>query len=307
MLIEEHQVEWDDHYPIRVDKYMSDILGYLTRSQLKNRTREVYINGKLAKLSKTVKDEDFIRLCLTDPPSLDIKAEPIPLDILYEDKDCLVLNKVQGMVVHPAQGNYTGTLVHGLLYHLKNHEDNFEEANLRPGIVHRLDKDTSGVIITAKSQDSLEYFAEQFRNRETHKQYLAIIKGLLPQKEGQVEGYIKRDEVNRKIFEMHDAKGKHSLTKWKVLEEWSDYSLVELSPVTGRTHQLRVHMKELGCPILGDPLYARKDKIYKDASLCLHAFHLEIRLPIDGQVHSFEASLPLHMLNLIDQLRTMGG
>jgi len=292
MLIEEHTVEWDEKYPVRVDKYLSEVFGHLSRSQLKNRMQELEVNGQKGKLSRTVSDGDVIRLVLSDPPSMEIEAEAIPLEVLYEDKNCLVINKPQGMVVHPANGNYTGTLVHGLLYYLANHKEHFQGETIRPGIVHRLDKDTSGVIITARNPESLEFLSRQFREKTTQKHYLAIIRGHLPSIKGQIEGFLTRDPSNRKIFTLTEDKGKASLTHWKVLKAWEKFSLVQLSPVTGRTHQLRVHMKAMGCPILGDPLYSRKDRIFPEATLCLHAHRLSIILPGEEQIRTFQAPLP---------------
>ncbi len=202
------------------------------------------------------------------------------------------------MVVHPAEGNYSGTLVNGILYYLKNHSSNFITEAVRPGIVHRLDKETSGVIIIAKNVESHEYLSEQFRDRTTDKKYLAVLKGRLKKKEGSIDTFIKRDRINRKKFTADTADGKHALTDYKVLKEYDKFSLCLIKLHTGRTHQIRVHMSHLGNPVLGDPVYCRKDRTYPDASLMLHAFVLCIDIPGKGRMQ-FSAALPERFKKLL--------
>jgi 23S rRNA pseudouridine1911/1915/1917 synthase len=214
------------------------------------------------------------------------------LDILYEDSRVVVLNKPRGMVVHPGSGVRSGTLVQGLLAHAREIAVNFPKEPVRPGIVHRLDKDTSGVIITAKDPESLEYLACQFRGRAVRKVYLAIVKGMPPQLRGTIRGHILRDPRHRKRFVHAETGGKPAETLYKVLSSRDGYSFVVLKPKTGRTHQLRVHMKSVGCPILGDPVYGRKDQSFSQAGLMLHAYSLSLVLPGENQERTFRAPIP---------------
>jgi 23S rRNA pseudouridine1911/1915/1917 synthase len=237
----------------------------------------------------------------------------MPLEVLFEDDEVIVLNKARGMVVHPGAGNRSHTLVNGLLAHCEGLKAAFAGQPLRPGIVHRLDKETSGVIIAAKKPGALEYLARQFRLRRTRKLYLALVAGKLKERSGRIETYIARDRAHRQRFialagengrpalirrdrpgtEQREAPrppGKKAVTDYRVLREYPGVSLVSLKPHTGRTHQLRVHMKYLGCPILGDILYAKGKTA--DGPLMLHAYKLKIRLPGKGRTTVFTAPLP---------------
>jgi len=283
----------DGYDGLRLDRYVSDVLGVCSRSQLKQREVEVTINGKPAKLARQVKSGDSLTVRYSSPEPSAVEAEPVALDILYEDDEVIVINKPAGMVVHPAQGNRHGTLMQGLLYYVAGLKSAYGEHTLadRPGIVHRLDKETSGVIITAKNPAAHEFLAKQFRLRRTVKVYLAVVKGGPRSSVGSVEATLARDPDNRKRFAVTSGKGKPSLTRYRVLARNKDYALLHLSPQTGRTHQLRVHMKHIGCPILGDPLYARQGGGYSNIGLMLHAYRLTIEVP-DGTVHTFTAPLP---------------
>ncbi len=276
---------------IRIDKYLSEYTDIMTRSQLKSRNAVVFINNKKAKLSSKINLKDKITIKYDDIENFDIIPEDIEIDIIYEDKNVIVLNKKQGMVVHPAEGNYTGTLVNGIIYYLKEHRESFKEEKIRPGIVHRLDKETSGVIIIAKNPEVHEYLSSQFRNKTTVKKYFAFIKGRITVKEGKIETFIRRDRINRKKFTADDKEGRFSVTNYKVLKEYSRSSFCLLTPETGRTHQLRVHMAYTGHPILGDPLYSRKNKNFPGITLMLHAYKLEIDIPEKG-IMKFIAPLP---------------
>ena len=276
---------------IRIDKYISDYLKILTRSQLKARDAKVYINGKEVKLSKTVKSNDSIDIEYDSAPEIDIKPEKIDLDIIYEDENIAIINKAQGMVVHPAAGNSGGTLVNAFLYHFGDADFEKDDDDRRPGIVHRLDKDTSGVIITAKNSAAHEFLSHQFRKKRVKKKYLAIVKGKMQMREGVIETNLARDRNNRKKFSVVIGKGKTALTHFRVLKEFEDTSLVSLEPETGRTHQLRVHMQHCGCPILGDPLYSRKIAKYGEITMMLHAHVLIIEIPVYG-IKKFHAPIP---------------
>ncbi|MCL2793284.1 MAG: RluA family pseudouridine synthase [Spirochaetaceae bacterium] len=276
---------------IRIDKYISDYLEILTRSQLKARDAKVYINGKEVKLSRTVRDGDSIDIEYDSAPEVDIKPEKIDLDIIYEDENIAVVNKPQGMVVHPAAGNFGGTLANAFLYHFGDGDFDKEDDDVRPGIVHRLDKDTSGVIITAKNSLAHEFLSQQFRKKIVKKKYLAIVKGKMRTQEGVIETNLARDRNNRKKFSVVTGKGKEASTSFRVLKEFEDTSLVSLEPETGRTHQLRVHMQHCGCPIIGDPLYSRKIAKYDEITMMLHAYTLIIEIPMYG-IKKFHAPLP---------------
>ncbi|MCL2294827.1 MAG: RluA family pseudouridine synthase [Spirochaetes bacterium] len=276
---------------IRIDKYISDYLKVLTRSQLKARDAKVYLNGKETKLSKTVRIGDTIEIEYDTSPEIDIKPEKIDLAIIYEDENIAVINKPQGMVVHPAAGNPTGTLVNAFLYHFADTDFDPDDDDRRPGIVHRLDKDTSGVIITAKNSAAHEFLSNQFRKKRVVKKYLAVVKGKMQQRAGIIETNLARDRANRKKFAIVKGKGKEAVTSFRVLKEFQDASLVSLEPETGRTHQLRVHMLHCGCPIIGDPLYSRKIAKYGDITMMLHAHVLIIEIPGCG-IKKFNAPVP---------------
>ncbi|MDR3200328.1 MAG: RluA family pseudouridine synthase [Spirochaetales bacterium] len=287
----------------RIDKYLAGLEGLCTRSQLKTALKEILHNGKPAKASKQVQPGDSVEIDLSEAEAPLYEAEKMSLDILYEDSRLIAVNKPRGMVVHPGSGVRSGTLVQGLLYHAREIAGNFPEEKIRPGIVHRLDKDTSGVIIAAKDPQALEFFANQFRCREVKKIYLAIVKGRLPESRGSVKGFIRRDTRHRKRFIPSASGGKAAETRYRVLSECGAYSLVRLAPKTGRTHQLRVHMKSLGCPILGDPIYGRRDERFPQAGLMLHAWRLSLRLPgSELQKQSFRAPLPADFQRLMQEL-----
>lgn len=291
-------IDLPDGITQRLDQYIAK-MEILSRAQIKTRNLQAEMEGKAVKLSLKVKKGMQLHLTWDDEQPMTLEPEDIPLDILYEDESVLVLNKPQGLVVHPAIGNWTGTLVQGLLFYLNRQP---EVKDIRPGIVHRLDKDTSGVIITAKSLEVQEYLSEQFRNRDTHKVYLAVLKGRPPKMKGSVEGYISRDPNNRKRFTTHNSKGKWSISHFSVKKIWKGYSLVEIEIETGRTHQIRVHMQSLGCPVLGDSIYGRKEANFSDTGLMLHSWKLSIKLPGHSESDEFTAPLPERFESLIQIL-----
>jgi len=286
---------------MRVDKYISDN-NILSRSQIKTRNAKAFLNNVEIKLSRKISNNDVIEVEWDDPPPIDIEPEELPLDIIFEDENVIVLNKKQGMVVHPANGNYTGTLVQGLLYYVKNLSHNFNNELERPGIVHRLDKDTSGVIITAKNPETHEFLSNQFRDKTNEKFYLAIVRGYPPKRRGKIETFITRNPVDRKKFITHGHEGKLAITEYRILRNWDKYSLVLLRLKTGRTHQLRVHMVHIGCPILGDPIYGRKDNKFPEATLMLHAWKLKIKLPGKEDLSLFKAAIPTRFKKMLGRI-----
>ena len=288
----DHTVEEKDSTAMRADLYVSHVLGLCSRSQLPHYNLKIEINGLPVKLSKKVKHGDRLHITYTEPEKPDIEPEAVHLDIIYEDENVIVVNKPRGVVVHPAKGNYSGTLVQGLMYHCRELQANFSGDAVRPGIVHRLDKDTTGVLVAAKNSAAHEFLAKQFRKRKTKKRYLAVVKGRPPDQKGRIDENIERDRNHRKKFTVTGRGGKRAVTRYRIRRTYGRYSLLVLSPLTGRTHQLRVHMVRLGCPILGDPVYARKDKRFPDAPLMLHAHTLTLILPGETGTRTFSAPLP---------------
>jgi 23S rRNA pseudouridine1911/1915/1917 synthase len=290
---------------MRLDQYLARCLGLLSRSQIKARKLSAVFNGRAVKLSRQVKAGDNFFLQWEEAESPRLVPENIPLDILYEDDDAVVINKRQGMAVHPGAGLFSGTLANALLFRMGLEQS----AGLRPGIVHRLDKDTSGVIIAAYNDRALAFLSDQFKERSAKKTYLALVQGEPPSGpppgEGSVETFICRDSGDRKKFTVSETRGRKALTKYRVIRNWKfngqSYALLLLRPRTGRTHQIRVHLKHLRCPILGDPVYGKKDKNFPHALLALHARRLVITIP-SGRLMSFEAPLPHAFLYLLRKL-----
>jgi 23S rRNA pseudouridine1911/1915/1917 synthase len=309
-------VEGDIPGNLRLDRYVADHLGLLSRSQIKSRVMEAWINGRPVKKSRIVKGGDKIVLAWSDPPLVDLIPENIALDILYEDERVVVINKAQGMVVHPGAGNFRGTLANALLYRRLSRTGSPAPsggeaggaypasfpADCRPGIVHRLDKDTSGVIIAAYDDGALRFLADQFKTGKTEKRYAALVKGSPGEKQGRIETGISRDPRDRKRF-IAAPGGRTALSYYRVIRSWGTHSLMLLRPKTGRTHQLRVHMRHLGHPILGDPLYGVRDGLFPGATLMLHAKSLAIVLPGNGERRIFHSPLPSRFRRILGILR----
>ena len=293
----------------RLDTYVSKNLEKFSRSRLKNGVEKILLNDKIAKLSAKVNNGDKIYIQWQDPIPEALIPENIPLEILYEDENVTVVNKKQGMVTHPACGNWSGTLVHALLYHWGMTESKLDEkAGIhRRGIVHRLDKDTSGIIICAKNFNSEEWLQNQFKDRRVKKEYIAIVKGVPKEKSGSVKINMIRDSKNRKKFTTTDdsSKGKFSHTVYRCIATYGNYSLMKLKLKTGRTHQIRVHMKYLCCPILGDPIYGTKDSLFDSATLMLHSKTLGIRLPQNEDFTTFDSSVPIRFKKVMQKLHKM--
>jgi len=286
---------------LRLDCFVSEFLRLLSRSQIKVRGLKAKVNGKDVKLSRIVKEGDTLELYWDETPTEHILPQDIPLDIVYENERCIVINKVQGMVVHPGAGNRQGTLANALWFRRIKKSGEKTTAGLRPGIVHRLDKETSGIIIAAWDDESHAFLSQQFKDRKVKKNYIAVICGTPKDWTGRIETFIARDTKNRKRFTVA-PKGKTSLTFYKVLKSWSNYSLVLLRPRTGRTHQLRVHLKHLGHPILGDSVYGYNDKYFPNVSLMLHSKSLVITLPAETEERIFSSPMPERFTVIIDKL-----
>jgi 23S rRNA pseudouridine1911/1915/1917 synthase len=288
---------------LRLDRYAAEYLHLLSRSQIKARNLEGTINGKTAKLSSPVKQGDVLELFWKEQEPLALIPEDIPLEIVYEDEHTVLVNKPQGMVVHPGAGNRSGTLANALCYRRLS-QWSCLSGNPRSGIVHRLDKDTSGIIIAAYDEMTHAFLAEQFKARRVKKTYIAIVSGNLQNQKGRIETLIARDPKDRKKFSVSN-KGKAAITLYRVLKTWPAYSLVLLRPKTGRTHQLRVHMRYLGNPIVGDAVYGKKDSNFPEAGMMLHARKLEIMLPGEKNLRVFSSPLPerlIHMMHKLDDI-----
>jgi 23S rRNA pseudouridine1911/1915/1917 synthase len=288
----------------RLDRYAAEYLKLLSRSQTKARSLKALVNGKAVKISRILKAGDHLELSWEDAAPLDLVPEDIPLDVLYEDNRVIVVNKVQGMVVHPGAGNFTGTLANALLYRRLGRQDGLDSpggapAGLRPGIVHRLDKDTSGLIIAAWDNEALAFLANQFKNRTVKKTYAAIVKGCPKEKSGRIARPITRNPRERKLFTAAGKGGRPSLTLYKLVKTWGSHSLLLVRPKTGRTHQIRVHLKWLGHPVLGDPLYGSPDSRFPGATLMLHAKRLSIVLPGQSEPSVFRTALPRRFLEIL--------
>ncbi len=289
----------------RVDKYISETVGILSRSQIKARDARITVNGIERKVSYLVKPGDAVEVVWMKESSHGLEPEQLELRILYEDDTVFVVDKAQGMVTHPAAGNWTGTLANAILW-LERQRSGLAGAP-RGGIVHRLDKDTSGVIIVARSPKAHEYLAAQFKDRSVRKEYWALVKGMPGTAQGRIENRLGRDPRDRKKFAPCLEGGRSAITDYKVLASWEfseghRYSLIALFPRTGRTHQLRVHMAAIKCPILGDPIYSKPDPRFPEATLMLHARRLRIRLPGADSPSVFRSALPDRFRKYMKQL-----
>jgi 23S rRNA pseudouridine1911/1915/1917 synthase len=286
----------------RVDTYVAEHAKLFSRSQFKRRVVSLLVNGKAVKPSKHLHRGDTLEIVFNDEPQLKVEAESIALDVLFEDANVLVVNKAQGMVVHPASGNWSGTLVNAIIGHCSAIKNSFAPGEARPGIVHRLDKDTSGVIITAKNPESREFLSQQFRKRRVGKRYVAVVQGEPPRSKDRIDTWIGRDPHNRKRFTslVSDNTGKRAVTDYRAIRKFGSYTLVSLRPRTGRTHQLRVHMAHLGCPIVGDRLYGWKARGASARTLMLHAHTLRLLIPGEQLPRTFRAPLPDRFRSFFD-------
>ncbi|WP_460323317.1 RluA family pseudouridine synthase [Paenibacillus sp. YSY-4.3] len=288
----------------RIDKFVKEQLGdntSRTQIQIWIEGGAVLVNGASVKTNYKLASGDRITLTIPEAESVEIVPEEIPLDIYYEDSDVIVVNKPRGMVVHPAPGHSSGTLVNALMAHCKDLSG--INGELRPGIVHRIDKDTSGLIMAAKNDKSHASLAAQLKEHSVTRRYLALVHGNLSHDQGTVDAPIGRDPHDRKMYTVIDRNSKHAVTHFHVMERFGDYTLMELKLETGRTHQIRVHMKFIGHPLVGDPMYG-KSKGLKFNGQALHAAVLGFVHPSTAEYKEFTAPLPADMEDLLHSLRT---
>ena len=288
----------------RIDRFLSKDLETLSRSYLQKLLKdgEISVNGKPVKANYKVSEGDKIQIRIPEPENPDILPENIPLDILYEDDDILVVNKPKGMVVHPAPGHYSHTLVNAVMYHCGERLSGINGV-LRPGIVHRIDMDTTGSLLICKNDHAHQILAEELKEHSITRRYHAIVHGNIKEDTGTVNAPIGRHPVDRKKMSTKAPNGRHAVTHYKVLERFGDYTYIECELETGRTHQIRVHMSSIGHPILGDTVDGPAKCPYKLQGQTLHAKILGIMHPTTGEYMEFDATLPDYFSDLLQRLR----
>lgn len=290
-------IKVEENEKIRIDKYLSEKLD-LSRSKIQKLidNKKVIVNNKTVSANYKIKMGDLIEVNDDLNYEINIEKENIPLDIVYEDDDLLIVNKESGMVTHPAPGHYTKTLVNALLYKF----DISSTTDIRPGIVHRLDKDTSGLMVVAKNEKTHEKLSEMIKNKEVKRHYIALVEGVIQHETGTIDAPIGRDQYDRQKMAVTDINGKDSITHFKVLKRYKDKTLVECILETGRTHQIRVHMKYINHPVVNDPIYNKKKS--DDFGQMLHSKSIEFIHPITKKEIYFEVEPPKEFMEKLKQL-----
>ena len=286
----------------RLDSYIASQDSEITRTSAQRLIEEgnILVNGKKQKVSYKVCENDIVTVEVPEPKEIELKAQDIPIEIIYEDKDIIVVNKPKGMVVHPANGNPDGTLVNALMSICKDSLSGIG-GEIRPGIVHRIDKDTSGLLIVAKNDMAHVAMSEQIKNHEVKKTYIALVRGVIKENEATIDMPIGRSNTDRKKMAV-TKNGKNAVTHIKVLERFDKYTLLEVNIETGRTHQIRVHLSYIGYPIVGDYTYSNGKNEFNIVGQCLHAKSLEFKHPITHKQMKLEAQLPEYFKNVIKKL-----
>ena len=286
----------------RLDTYIAQINKSITRTSAQRLIEEenILVNGKKQKVSYKVQENDKITIKIPEPKPIELKAQDIPIDVIYEDSDIIVVNKPKGMVVHPANGNLEGTLVNAILAKCKDSLSGIG-GEIRPGIVHRLDKDTSGLLIVAKNDNAHVKMSEQIKNHEVKKTYIALVRGVFKENEATINMPIGRSTSDRKKMAVN-KNGKEAITHIKVLKRYDKYTLLEVNIETGRTHQIRVHLSYIGYPIIGDYTYSNGKNEFGVVGQCLHAKKLEFKHPITNKEMKLEAPLPEYFEKIINEL-----
>ena len=287
----------------RIDSFIPMVQEDISRSMVQKliEQKNIKVNGKETKHSYKLKLNDEIEIFVPEAKKINLKAQDIPLNVIYEDNDIIVINKPKGMVVHPANGNPDGTLVNAVMNKCKDSLSGIG-GEIRPGIVHRLDKDTSGAIIVAKNDKAHIALSEQLKNHEVKKTYLALVRGIIKENEATINMPIARSKKDRKKMDV-DKDGKEAITHFKVLGRYKNkYTLLQINLETGRTHQIRVHLSHIGYPIIGDEVYSNGKNEWNVSGQCLHAWKLEFIHPITGKKISLEAEIPEYLKNIIKEL-----
>lgn len=301
--MESYLFEIQEDQQMRLDKYLTEQFPEQTRSYLQKLIKdgEVLVNGKTVKSGFQLSKGDEVSVNIPEPKELDVEPQKMDLDIVYEDEDVILINKPKGMVVHPAPGHTTDTLVNGLLYHCK---DNLSGINgvARPGIVHRIDRDTTGILIVCKNDMSHNSIAAQLKEHSITRRYRALVHGNVKNDTGTVEGPIGRHPIDRKKMAINERNGKPAVTHYTVLERFGNYTLIECVLETGRTHQIRVHMTSIGHPLVGDEVYGPAKCPFKLQGQCLHAMVLGFVHPRTGEYMEFSAELPEYFDKLLNKL-----
>ncbi|NOW92397.1 23S rRNA pseudouridine1911/1915/1917 synthase [Clostridium beijerinckii] len=286
----------------RIDKYLAEIFVDKSRSFIQGLIEKdgIKVNNKTPKSNYKLRALDEIEVTFSEPEVLKVEAEEIPINIIYEDKDVVVVDKSQGMVVHPAPGNYNGTLVNALLYHCKD----LSSINgiIRPGIVHRIDKDTSGVLVVAKNDEAHNKLSDQLKDHSMKREYYALVEGRLKNDKGIIDKPLARNKRDRLKIGIVEG-GKRAVTHYEVLERFNGYTLIKCILETGRTHQIRVHMASIGFPLVGDPLYGFKKQRFKLKGQVLHAKTLGFVHPSKNEYMEFTTELPEYFQEIIEKLR----
>lgn len=287
----------------RLDVYIASKMDSISRTNVKRLVEEEHItvNGKSSKVSYKVQLNDEIDIEIPEAKELDIKAEDIPIDVVYEDSDIIVVNKPKGLVVHPANGNWDGTLVNAVMAICKDSLSGIG-GEIRPGIVHRLDKDTSGLLIIAKNDQAHLNMSNQIKDRQVKKIYYALVRGVVPENEATINMPIGRSTKDRKKMAV-TKDGKEAITHFKVIERFNKYTLLEVKIDTGRTHQIRVHLSQIGYPVVGDQVYSNGKNEFGVHGQLLHAKSLDFKHPITGKPMHLETELPEEFETVLKQLR----
>ena len=298
-MLKEYIIENDGD---RLDKTISELNQDVSRMMIKKLIDEekVFVNGKKEKASYKVKKNDKITVEIEPPKEAKLKPEEIPLDVIYEDKDIIIINKEKGMVVHPGNGNPDGTLANAIMAKCKDSLSGIG-GEIRPGIVHRIDKDTSGILIIAKNDKAHINLSNQIKEHKTKKTYLALVRGIVKENEATIDMPIGRSQKDRKKMAV-TKKGKNAITHIKVLKRYKENTLLEINIETGRTHQIRVHLAEIGYPIVGDYIYSNGKNKFGVKGQMLHAYKIKFKHPTTNKEVEYTAKLPKYFENIIDQL-----
>jgi len=288
----------------RLDTYLAKQKKDLSRTMIKKLIEDgnILVNGKKQKTSYKVQMNDEISIIIPEPKEISLKAQDIPIEIIYEDKDIIVVNKPKGMVVHPAIGNTDGTLVNAIMSICKESLSGIG-GEIRPGIVHRLDKDTSGLLIVAKNDEAHIKMSEEIKNREVYKIYIALVRGVVKENEATINMPIGRSTKDRKKMAVN-KKGKEAITHFIVLKRYPKYTLLQIKIDTGRTHQIRVHMAEIGHPVVGDVVYSNGKNEFGIQGQMLHSQKLKFKHPISGEQMELEADLPMYFKEVLKKLES---